>query len=132
MEESIVFIQARDSSFKETRQSVYSKQDKIFDSIVDKFSYDIAWIAEPKQLNTRLDRQAGSFLISGNRGMKIEAVLRTDTYSNTTVRKFVVNRNLYNGVFALLRKMNITSKSLYGDLDGLARFIKMQMQIYSH
>jgi len=27
--------------------------------------------------------------------------------------------------------MNITSKSIYGDLDGLARSIKMQMQIYS-
>jgi len=34
-------------------------------------------------------------------------------------------------VFALLRKMNVTSKSLYGDLGGLARSIKMELQAYS-
>lgn len=131
MESSIGHISSKDSAFNETRVSIFARQDDVFEKIVDRFSYDIAWIAEPKQLNARLDRQAGSFLLSGNRGMKIQTVLESNPYANVQMYKFRISHNLYENAFALLRKMNITSKSLYGDLDGLARSIRMQMQIYS-
>ncbi|PPD39906.1 MAG: FRG domain-containing protein [Methylobacter sp.] len=131
MDCSIGHISSKDEEFKETRSSVLEKQDEIFEKIVDRFSYDIIWIAEPKQLNARLDRQAGSFLLSGNRSLKIQDVLDSKPYENVTMYKYRINHSLYTGIFALLRKMNITSKSLYGDLDGLARSIKMQMQVYS-
>lgn len=131
LDRSIDHIRSKDEEFKETRSSVYEKQDKIFEEIVDRFSYDIVWIAEPKQLNARLDRQAGSFLLSGNRGLKIQEILDSKSYENILMYKYHVHSSLYTGIFALLRKMNITSKSLYGDLDGLARSIKMQMQVYS-
>ena len=128
---SIDYISSKDCAFIETRASVYEKQDEVFETIVDRFSYDIAWIAEPRQLNARLDRQAGSFLLSGNRGIQIQDVLNSKPYANVAMYKFCIAHELYTGIFALLRKMNITSKSLYGDLDGLARSIRMQMQIYS-
>lgn len=131
MENSLKLIAAVDSSFKEDRMSISSKSDLVFEKIVDRFSYDIAWIAEPQQLNARLDRQAGSFLLSGNRGMKIEDILNSVSYENSTLMKLTIANTLYESVFSLLRKMNITSKSLYGDLDGLARSIRMQMQVYS-
>lgn len=131
MDRSIEHISSKDQAFKETRSSIYEKQDGIFETVVDRFSYDIAWIAEPKQLNARLDRQAGSFLISGNRGLRIQEVLDSETYANEFMSKFIINCQLYKNIFDLLRKMNITSKSLYGDLDGLARSIRMQMQVYS-
>jgi hypothetical protein len=131
MEKSIEFIQRKDKEFRETRQTVSEKQDKIFEDVVDRFSYDIAWIAEPKQLNARLDRQSGSFLLSGNKGLRVEDVLSSELYSGTKRVKYVISPELRKGIFTLLRKMNITSKSLYGDLDGLARSIKMQLQIYS-
>jgi hypothetical protein len=131
MEKSIDHISCKDAAFTETRASVYEKQDEIFENVVDRFAYDIAWIAEPKQLNARLDRQAGSFLLSGNRGMRIQEVLDSKPYADVEMYKFRVPNELYTGIFSLLRKMNITSKSLYGDLDGLARAIRMQMQIYS-
>ncbi|CAG1021957.1 hypothetical protein MTYM_01383 [Methylococcales bacterium] len=131
MECSINHIRLKDDAFKETRSSVYEKQDEIFEKIVDRFAYDIAWVAEPKQLNARLDRQAGSFLLSGNRSLRILDVLNSELYFNTKMYKFRVAHELYSGIFALLRKMNITSKSLYGDLNGLASSIRMQMQVYS-
>ena len=131
MDCSIAHISLNDGKFNETRSSVYERQDQIFDEVVDRFAYDIAWIAEPKQLNARLDRQTGSFLLSGNRSLRIQDVLDSEPYSNVTMYKFRVAHDLYTGIFALLRKMNITSKSLYGDLDGLARSIRMQMQVYS-
>lgn len=131
MECSIGHISSKDSAFNETRVSIFARQDVIFENIVDRFSYDIAWIAEPKQLNARLDRQAGSFLLSGNRGLKIQHVLESNPYSKVPMYKIKISRHLYENAFALLRKMNITSKSLYGDLDGLARAIRMQLQVYS-
>lgn len=131
MDRSIEHIKGKDGAFKESRASVYAKQDAVFDTVVDRFAYDIAWVAEPNQLNARLDRQAGSFLLSGNRGLQIQDVLNSDLYADVAFYKFRVPHELYIGLFALLRKMNITSKSLYGDLDGLARAIRMQMQVYS-
>ncbi len=131
MDRSIQHICSNDSAFKETRLTMREKQDEVFEKIVDRFAYNIAWIAEPKQLNARLDRQAGSFLLSGNRSLRIQDVLNSDPYKDVIMDKIHIPHELYTGIFALLRKMNITSKSLYGDLDGLARSIRMQMQIYS-
>lgn len=131
LENSIGYIKKLDSKFSETRSSIYEKRDEIFDNIVDRFSYNIAWVTEPEQLNARLDRQAGSFLVSGDKGERITDVLNGDLYSNARLLKLRISADLYEGVFALLRKMNLTSKSLYGDLDGLARSIRMQLQIYA-
>lgn len=131
MDRSIEHIRSKDSGFAETRATLFDRQDELFDQVVDRFAYDIAWIGEPKLLNARLDRQAGSFLLSGNRDRRIEEILTSSLYSSVDMRKFVIRGHLVPGIFALLRKMNITSKSLYGDLDGLARSIRMQMQIYA-
>lgn len=131
MDRSIQYIASKDAGFKETRASVLENQDEIFEEIVDRFAYDIAWITEPKEVNARLDRQAGSFLLSGNRGLRIEEVLRSSIYEGVQLYKYTIPRTLYTGLFSLLRKMNITSKSLYGDLDGLARSLRMEMQVYS-
>jgi len=131
MDHSINYIKQRDSGFLETRSTFSKKQDQIFEEIVDRFSYDIAWITEPKLLNARLDRQAGCFLLSGNKATKIETILTSPIYSSCDIQKLIINGELYTGIFALLRKMNITSKSIYGDLVGMAKSIKMEMQVYS-
>lgn len=131
MDCSIAYIQSRDSGFNENRASVHARQDEVFEKIVDRFSYDIAWNAEPRLLNARLDRQAGSFILSGNRSIRIHDVLTSNLYRDVRMCKYCISSSLYEGVYALLRKMNITSKSLYGDLNGLARSIRMQLQIYS-
>jgi len=128
---SIEHIKKIDSGFKETIESINEKKDQIFDETVDRFCYDIIWVTEPILPNARLDRQAGSFLLSGNRGKRIEEVLSSQVYKDVEVYKFIIPSDLYSGVFAALRKMNITSKTLYGDLDGVARGIKMEMQVYS-
>jgi hypothetical protein len=70
-------------------------------------------------------------VLSGNRGLRIEDVMSSTTYAKVGFTKYCIPSNLYEGVFALLRKMNITSKSLYGNLDGLARSIHMQMKVFS-
>lgn len=131
LEKSIAYIKSKDKEFLETSESVYEKQDEIFSNVVDRFRFDIAWVTEPKLLNVRLDRQSGSFLLSGNSDLKIEETLNLEIYSSVNLIKYIIHQDLYVGIFSLLRKMNITSKSLYGDLDGVARGIRMEMQRYS-
>lgn len=128
---SLNYIAQRDVQFNETRKTIWGKQDKIFDSIIDRFAYDIAWVSEPQRLNDRLDRQVGSFLISVNRDIQIETVLQSAIYSGVTQKKYIIDAALYEPCFALLRRMNLTSKTLYGNLDGLARSIKMTLQAYA-
>jgi|SRR5579859_4938018 len=131
MERSIQYIADKDAGFKESRRSVHENQDKLFDVVVDEQAYDVAWVAEPRQFNARLDRQAGSFLLSGNPARRIKEILELPTYHGVQVLKYQISGELYASIFALLRKMNVTSKSLYGDLEGLARSIKMELQVYS-
>lgn len=131
IQKSLDEIRRNQSDFNETRQSVYGKQDAVFEDVVDKFAYDILWIAEPLKFNKRLDRQAGSFLLAGNRARRIQETLALPLYSSVSKTKFRIPGQLYRSVFALLRKMNLTSKSLYGDLNGLARSIRMELEVYS-
>lgn len=131
MDRSIGHIAQKDPNFTETRQSIIGKQDRVFDDVVDRFAYDIVWVTEPGVHNARLDRQGGCFIVSGNRDTRIADALSLDLYRGCDFTKYRIDGSLYTGIFALLRKMNVTSKSLYGDLDGLARSIRMQMQVYS-
>ena len=66
MDESLAYISRHDSTFKKTRHEIIGKQDELFDDVVDRFSYEVVWITEPLELNARIDRQSGTFLISGD------------------------------------------------------------------
>lgn len=129
MDYSISYIHEFDKDFEYNKSKVQDKKDQIFD-IVDQKSYDILWVTEPLKLNARIDRQAGTFLISGNREKTIESIISNGLYKECII-KFVIKNHLYENVYALLRKMNINSKSIYGDLSGLAKAIKMELQVYS-
>lgn len=131
MEASISFIKNVNSRFCETRRSIQGCQNRVFDEVVDRFAYDILWITEPRELNARIDRQSGTFLISGDRAKKIESLLAADLYQGCRVVKFIIKSGMYVGAYALLRKMNINAKSIYGDLSGLAKAIKMELQVYA-
>lgn len=131
MEQSIKYIMTKDSGFKETRSSISSNPDRIFEQVVDRFSYDILWITEPLELNARIDRQSGTFLLSGNREKTINSIINSKIYENCPMYKITIDKSLYTNCYALLRKMSINSKSIYGDLSGLARSIRMELQTYT-
>lgn len=92
---------------------------------------DVAVVAEPKRINKRLDRQLGTFLFSLNQANSLENILNKDVYSRCKVQKIIIPGTFCNNTFALLRKMGITSRGLYGDLSGLSAEIRMEFQVYS-
>ena len=130
-EQSIEHIRGRDKLFKETRASISGNQDKIFDEVVDRYSYDIAWITEPIELNARIDRQSGTFLVSGNLERTIASILSQPLYEKCQKIKIRIPFSLYEPIFVSLRKMSINSKSIYGDLSGLAKSIRMELHAYA-
>jgi hypothetical protein len=131
MDASVDFIKNRRPDFHETRKTISTNHDRYFDSVVDPGNYDIAWIAEPMRLNVRLDRQEGTFLIAGNREKKIADLLKSEIYNNAQMEKLIISGKLYQQAWGLLRKVNLTSKSIYGDLVGLAQTIRMELQAYA-
>jgi len=131
MEKSISHIKEEDSKFSETRSSISVNPDKIFEDVVDRFSYNVLWITEPMELNARIDRQSGTFLLSGNREKTIDSVIASGLYDGCSLQKLIVNKALFKNCYALLRKMGINSKSIYGDLAGLSKSIKMELQTYT-
>lgn len=131
MNRSIELIKKEDSRFTENRESIQGKSDKVFDDFIDPFNRNILWVTEPDRLNARIDRQAGCFLVSGNKEMGIEELIESDSYSEVDCRKIVLSGSIAQSAFALLRKMNISGKSIYGDLGGLARSLALQIKIYA-
>ncbi|MGQ7938243.1 FRG domain-containing protein [Paraburkholderia sp. D1E] len=130
MERSIDYIRARDRMFNETRVSINEKQDEIFETVIDRYSYDIAWVSEPVEANVRIDRQMGTFLISGGLNRRAMEIISSDVYDGVDMAKIVIPASLYEGAVVALRKMGINSKTIYGDLGGLAKSIKMEMSVY--
>jgi hypothetical protein len=131
MDTSLNYISKRDSGFNKKRSDIVGHQDELFDEVVDRFSYEVVWITEPLELNARIDRQSGTFLISGDKEKKIEELLSLGMYESVNVLKYVVPHSMYENIYALLRKMNINARTIYGDLGGLAKSIKMDMQVYA-
>lgn len=133
LDASIDLIKDADADFKGNRRDIFLKnmQDDIFKDLIDPRSYNIAWITEPARLNVRIDRQAGTFLISGNREKTISEILFQNTYKECEMYKYIIKANLYDDLFRLVRRMNINSATMYGDLAGLGKSIKMQATFYS-
>ncbi len=128
---SVAELRRSDRTFAYSDDQIYDSQDDIFENYIDPRAYDIAWITEPHEHNQRLDRQGGCFLLSGNRNKRIRDVLEEDLYSGSEFVKYRIESALHRNMFALLRKMSLTGKVLYGDLHGLAVTVRMEMEAYS-
>lgn len=131
MEKSIEKIRQLDNQFREDRTSLDDNKDEVFDQIVDRFSFDLLWISEPRRMNKRLDLQSGTFLTSINRMATIEQAIANPIYSGAEITKYIISGQLYENAYALLRNANITSKSVYGDLSGLGHSVRMELLAYS-
>jgi hypothetical protein len=128
---SLAYIKEKDRNIDIEYTDLPYKQDELFDSIVDRYSYEILWVVEPTISNLRLDRQSGCFLITGCKNITVEDLLSNDIYMDIDAFRFIIPGNLWDNIYTLLEKMNITSKTIYGDLEGLSKSIKLFMKAYN-
>lgn len=133
VENSCKHVLAKDRGFEKyaDHKIFYKTCEYAFEDVLDVRSYDVLWFVDPIQINNRLEKQAGTFLISGSFERSIDEILQSDIYKNMVVDKINIPHKFYENIYALLRKINLGPKGIYGDLHGLALDIRLEMKIYS-
>ena len=106
-------------------------KDFIFDEYVKRFNIPLLWVTEPKRLNKRIEKQRGTFLYTNCNDKTYTEILETELYKNIDVFELKFPAKYWDNYFTILNKMNINGKTVYGDLDGLSKQIKMFIQAYS-
>lgn len=114
-----------------TNEKFFKRCEEAFEKILDRRSYDALWFVDPIQINNRLEKQSGTFLISGSFNKTVDELLDNKEYSNIKVDKLIIPHEFYKNIYVLLRKMNLGPKSIYGDLSGLAKDIQLEMRVYN-
>jgi hypothetical protein len=120
------FIKGQDSNFTMSYNNVQKEQDEVFEKIIDKNSYDVLWTTEPGIFNLRLERQKGSFLVSGNIGKRISDLL-PNYFSKATLKKIIIPAHLSNKVYLALEQMGINNPRLFSDIDGMGKDIRNEL-----
>jgi len=90
---------------------------------------EIVLIGEPYRMNQRLIAQSGTFLIPGVLHKPVEEILTSRDFSKDLVVKFTLHApTMRKAAMESLYRMNITSATLFPDLDGLARSLTFELE----
>lgn len=130
IKKSCAYVVSVNSNFRKYGDNFFSQCEVAFEEIIDKNSYDVLWFVDPKYLNSRMEKQGGTFLMSGSFNKTIDELLELDIYKDVSMTNILIPKNLFTNIYALLRKMNIGPKSIYGDLFGLAKHIQLEFKVY--
>ena len=87
-------------------------------------------IGEPHTMNERLIAQSGTFVMPGTIAMPIEEII-SERCPEGAVVKFVLNAEaLRSDALRSLYNMNITSATLFPDINGLARSMAFELEFH--
>lgn len=128
---TIDYFKKFDSDFKYDYSDIENNKDFIFDEYVKRFNIPFLWSTEPRRLNKRIEKQRGTFLYTNEKNKSYEEILETDLYKDVETYKIEFSAKYWNNYYTILNKMNINGKTIYGDLEGLSKQIKMVIQAYS-
>jgi hypothetical protein len=90
---------------------------------------DIIWIGEPTEMDRRLVAQSGTMVVPGVLDKSLDEVLREYPGHDSLIKKIVLPRHVRDEAMKALYRMNITNASLFPDLDGLARSIRVELEM---
>jgi hypothetical protein len=122
---SIEVIREANHDFKLTYKEVQVRQDDAFE-LIDQNSYNVLWTTEPGKFNLRLERQRGSFLISGNIRKRVSELLELQMPEGS-FQKIIIPSTFADEVFIVLKKMGINNSRLFSDIDGLGKDVKNEI-----
>lgn len=133
VQSSCDFVLNKDRDFEIYSNSkiFFEKCEEAFETILDRRSYDVLWFVDPMQVNNRIEKQSGTFLISGAFDKSIDELLESPIYYGVKIDKIVISHAYYKNIYALLRKVNLGPNNIYGDLSGLAKDIQLEMRVYN-
>ncbi|HWB86253.1 MAG TPA: FRG domain-containing protein [Bryobacteraceae bacterium] len=94
-----------------------------------KGNHRFIWMGEPHTMNRRLIAQSGTFAVPGVLDVPIEDILGGHNEENV-LAKFILTNAVREVGMRELYRMNITSATLFPDLDGLARSLAYELEFH--
>ena len=89
----------------------------------------VIWIGEPTEMDKRLVAQSGTMVVPGVLDRSLNEILDQYPSQGTLIKKIVLPRHMRDEAMKALYRMNITNATLFPDLDGLARSMRMEMEV---
>jgi hypothetical protein len=94
-----------------------------------KGNHRFIWMGEPPTMNRRLIAQSGTFAVPGVLDIPVEDIL-TNSDKEEILAKFVMTHAVREVGMRELYRMNITSATLFPDLDGLAKSMAYELEFH--
>jgi hypothetical protein len=90
---------------------------------------EILWIGEPTEMDQRLVAQSGTMVVPGVLDKSLDEILREYRDEDILIKKIILPQGLREEAMKALYRMNITNATLFPDLDGLARSIRVELEV---
>lgn len=90
---------------------------------------EIIWIGEPTEMDQRLVAQSGTMVVPGMLDKSLDQILREYRDDDTLIKKIILPQAIREEAMKALYRMNITNATLFPDLDGLARSIRVELEV---
>lgn len=90
---------------------------------------EIIWIGEPTEMDQRLVAQSGTMVVPGMLDKPLDDILREYRDNDTLIKKIILPQAIREEAIKALYRMNITNATLFPDLDGLARSIRVELEV---
>lgn len=112
-----------------TRERIDPRREGNFERYFLANEHEVLWIGEPYEMDSRLVAQSGTMVVPGVLGKPLDAVLRAYPGGDALIRKIILPAAVREAAIKSLYRMNITSATLFPDLDGLARSVRTELEI---
>ncbi len=112
-----------------TRDVIDPRQPGVYQRLYAVNRHPMLWFGEPLEMDARLVAQSGLFVIPGVLDLPLEAILQQYPDGAHMLRKFVLPASAREEAMRALYRMNVTSATLFPDLDGLARSMGYELEV---
>lgn len=111
------------------RETIDPRKEGNFEKYFLHNQHDIVWTGEPTEMDQRLVAQSGTVVVQGVLDTPLEQMLDAYRGDDVLLKKIVLPRHIREAAMKALYRMNITNATLFPDLDGLARSIRVELEV---
>jgi hypothetical protein len=112
-----------------SRDAIDPRIDGNFDRYFLQNNSDLLWIGEPEEMDRRLVAQSGTMVVPGVVDKSLDEILNEYHVGTCLIKKLVLSQIMREQAMKALYRMNITNATLFPDLDGLARSIRVELEV---
>jgi hypothetical protein len=111
------------------RETIDPRMQGNFEKYFSSNENEIIWIGEPTEMDQRLIAQSGTMIVPGVLDKSISSILKNYHTKEPVIKKLVLPLSLRDDAMKSLYRMNITNATLFPDLDGLAKSIRLELEV---